>query len=495
MKTLFRGILSLIAVVTVCMTAMLSCTTNEKYDFEFSIQGQIVTDFGATVKVPFVARNITSISVSVTPAGWTVEDVDLTNWIITIKAPSAYTADDASVVENGDLKLTGYTAAGTAKSISSFLSLLREQEDLSDKYANSYVISKYNTRYTIDCTHKGESSERIQPAKVDILWQTETRLIDFYKYDESTGKFTFFVTPNDVTDDDGKVIGEEVPDGNAVLAAYDADGNIIWSWHLWVTGSDVESTAIATSVGEFMDRNLGAYHNGSNNKTTEDIYRSYGLYYQWGRKDPFVRSRDYRFSSNYDKSIVNGAGKTTYMHYVNADTDDAVGTLEYAIANPSAIVLGSEDNDYDWLYSGHDNSLWSDDKKSMYDPCPRGWRVPQGGVFTAFDIDTAEDMASLAEMRDRYGWNIVDLSTGVKLFMPGAGRRSFENGVLTNLNNYGYDNAPMPWVGYYWTTAVDGNKAESLHFDLNTTRAVNNRYEPQKPMYRANAMQVRCVRE
>ena len=79
--------------------------------------------------------------------------------------------------------------------------------------------------------------------------------------------------------------------------------------------------------------------------------------------------------------------------------------------------------------------------------------------------------------------------------MPGAGRRSFENGVLTNMNNYGYEHAPMPWVGYYWTAAADGKQAESLFFDLNTTRAVNNRYEPQKPMYRANAMQVRCVRE
>ena len=82
--------------------------------------------------------------------------------------------------------------------------------------------------------------------------------------------------------------------------------------------------------------------------------------------------------------------------------------------------------------------------------------------------------------------------------MPGAGRRSFENGKLTNVNNYGYENTPMPWVGYYWTAGIatsDRSKAQSMFFDLNTTRAVNNRYEPQKEMYRANAMQIRCVRE
>ena len=56
----------------------------------------------------------------------------------------------------------------------------------------------------------------------------------------------------------------------------------------------------------------------------------------------------------------------------------------------------------------------------------------------------------------------------------------------------------MPWVGYYWTAGIatsDRSKAQSMFFDLNTTRAVNNRYEPQKEMYRANAMQIRCVRE
>ena len=94
--------------------------------------------------------------------------------------------------------------------------------------------------------------------------------------------------------------------------------------------------------------------------------------------------------------------------------------------------------------------------------------------------------------------HIVDSAKGAKLFMPGAGRRSFENGVLTNMNDYGYEHVPMPWIGYYWTCGTgtsDPATAESMFFDLNTTRAVNNRYEAAKEMYRANGMQVRCVRD
>ena len=158
-------------------------------------------------------------------------------------------------------------------------------------------------------------------------------------------------------------------------------------------------------------------------------------------------------------------------------------------------VLGSDTNDYDWLYTSHKDDLWSADKKSVNDPCPRGWRVPASNVFEAFDIDEVEDMANFADVENMYGWHLVDRVTGVKMFMPGAGRRSFENGVLTNLNNYGEENTPQPWIGYYWTAGTAGAKATSMFFDLNTTRAVNNRYEAKKEMYRANGMQVRCVRD
>ena len=111
-------------------------------------------------------------------------------------------------------------------------------------------------------------------------------------------------------------------------------------------------------------------------------------------------------------------------------------------------------------------------------------------------IDAEQDGAALADVRGMYGWHLVDKNTGVKVFMPAVGRRSYENGVLTNMNNYGYEHNPMPWIGYYWTaSATNDNKAQSMFFDLNTTRAVNNRYEAQKAMYRGNGMQIRCVRE
>lgn len=497
MKSLFRNLFVAATVLTASLTMLWSCTTNEEYDFSFSLPGQIVTELESTVVIPITAHNITSVSVTSSPKGWTVEDIDLVKWTVTVKAPSAYTADDATVEENGTLKLSGFTAAGTSVTASSYLSLLNKEIDLTDRYSNCYVISQMDTRYTIDVTHKGESSETIRPDKVEVLWQSERELIKYSSYDADKGQYTFFISHTDITDDDDNVTDTVTPDGNAVIAAYDEAGNIIWSWHVWITESDVEASAIATSAGVFMDRNLGAYHNSDGSTDTEDIFKSYGLYYQWGRKDPFIRPVDYNFSNNEDRTVYTGAGLVKRFAYVNAEKGEDVGTIEYAIQNPMAFVMGSADNDYDWIYDSHDDTLWSSEQKSIYDPCPRGWRVPDGDAFLMMDIDQSEDLASLGDIRDMYGWHIVD-AAGVKMFMPGAGRRSFENGVLTNVNNYGYEHTPMPWVGYYWTTGIataDKSKAQSMFFDLNTTRAVNNRYEAQKEMYRANGMQIRCVRD
>lgn len=496
MKTLFRAFFSAAAVAMISLSTFTACTSDEEYELFFEMPGQITTELNKTLVVPFNSRNITSITVTSYPNGWTIENVDLVEKTITITSPKAYTVDNSIVKENGELVLLGYTAAGTSVRASSYLSLLNQQLDISDQYSNCYVLTQKDTRYTIDLTHKGESGERISPASAEVIWQSSVGLIDHYSLDEATGKFTFYVDHEDITNDDGDVVGTRIPDGNGVVAAYDAEGNVLWSWHIWLTGSDLESTAINTSVGVFMDRNLGAYHNSDGSTKQKDIFRSYGLYYQWGRKDPFARPMDYKFSSNSDQIVYNGVDVSIGFKYVNADTNTEVGTESYVMANPMSYVLGSANNDYDWIYTSHDNTLWdASSPKSVNDPCPRGWRVPDGSVFEAFDIDEAEDLDEVANMKDMYGWHLVDKATGVRMFMPAAGRRSFENGKLTNLNNYGLEHNPMPWVGYYWTAGVNGAQATSLYFDLNTTRAVNNIYQPTKPMYRANAMQIRCVKE
>ena len=363
-----------VAVVMLCVAALSSCHTNEKYEFEFSMPGQVVTTLGSTVVVPFKAVNISTVSVTASPAGWTVESVDVVNCTVTVTAPSSFANEENDIEENGLIKLSGYTAAGTSVYISSYLSLLNRSVDLTAEPSNCYAISQKDTRYTIDVTHKGESSERISPAKVDVIWQTSTYLLDFDGFDPESGTYTFYIGSEDIIDDNDEVIGNRMPKGNAVIGAFDEAGELIWSWHIWLTDADVEAMAITTSAGDIMDRNIGAYTNSNGSTDTELVYDSYGLYYQWGRKDPFLRPRDYKFTNNRDELAYTGSGASKLFRYVTAEMvegevrSNPFGTMEYAIADPFTFILGTADNDYDWRYDEHDASLWSATAKSKNDP-------------------------------------------------------------------------------------------------------------------------------
>lgn len=496
MKTLLERVLTTLSVVALALLTLVSCKDDEQYDFVFKLPGSIVAEPGTTVKMQLTASNISSFSVSSYPKGWDVSDVDISTWTLTIKAPEKYASEDSTIEENGTLKLTGYTTAGTTVTATCYLSMLNQSIDLTSQPANCYAVWQKDTRYTIDVTHIAESNQTFSAANVDLLWQSSKELVQYYSFDEQAGTFTFFVGHEEVTDEDGDVVGTRMPDGSAIVAAYDAQGEIIWSWHLWLTGSDVESSAIQTTAGVFMDRNLGAYANSDGSTDHTTIHESYGYYYQWGRKDPFSRPYHYNMANNSDKSGYDGNGNIIRFQIVGYDKNGIeVGSADYARKNPINFILGYKDNSYDWIYDGHDADLWSAAEKSVNDPCPKGWRVPTSEQFAQFDIDSADDALPSAQVKDKFGWFLTD-ANATKMFMLGAGRRSYERGVLTNMNNY--DGAtPVPWIGYYWTADAgveDAHASQSMFFDLNTTRAVNNRYEPAKEMYRANGMQVRCVR-
>lgn len=98
--------------------------------------------------------------------------------------------------------------------------------------------------------------------------------------------------------------------GNGLIAAYDAAGNILWSWHVWVTDyspsphGNVTVLEPATKRKQkytyrsdidqppMMDRNLGALAGyvavPTGNDSELEKSKANGLHYQWGGK---TRSR------------------------------------------------------------------------------------------------------------------------------------------------------------------------------------------------------------
>ena len=166
--------------------------------------------------------------------------------------------------------------------------------------------------------------------------------------------------------------------GNAVIAAKNSSGAILWSWHIWVPETTIETGTYKLSAGLLMDRNLGALAVSPSGTDA----RCFGLFYQWGRKDPFPANKS--LSGNGPMSVAG-----TAITFVNETT-----TLEGSIAAPTSFYM--VDNS-DWNSTPNDD-LWGyvSGKKSIYDPCPPGYKVPTnteaGGLFS--DLTVLEGWAN-----------------------------------------------------------------------------------------------------
>ena len=183
-----------------------------------------------------------------------------------------------------------------------------------------------------------------------------------------------------------------VNEGNAVVAIYKTDangaktGDILWTWHIWVTAAadginaGTQGMTYATSNAFVMDRALGA-----SSATASDGQQTFGLFYQWGRKDPFPMANATSGSTAVTCYIANGS--TVYTFPTPAATTADLGTVANVTKNPTAYYYGISSNYYDWIYANNQTTLWGS-TKTIYDPCPEGWKVADNGTWSAFTLST-----------------------------------------------------------------------------------------------------------
>ena len=317
--------------------------------------------------------------------------------------------------------------------------------------ANCYIISAAGT-YKFRTT-KGNSTESVgEVASAAVLWES-------FGTDQqpSVGDLV-----KDVSYKDGEITFKATDKkGNAVIAAKDAAGNILWSWHIWMTDQPQEQEYY-NNAGTMMDRNLGA-----TSATPGDI-GALGLLYQWGRKDPFL-------GSSSISEAVEAKSTITWPSAVSSDSSN--GTIAYAIANPTTFIVRNNMVDGDWYYtgSGTDNTRWttSDKAKSIYDPCPAGWRVPDGGENGVWDKAGFDD-TTYDNTNNGISFSI---SSPSKTWYPAPGFRDVD-GSLSNVAYY----------GFYWSAPPYDYYDNSLRIENDGTVAL-------LTCYCAYGFSVRCVKE
>ena len=162
--------------------------------------------------------------------------------------------------------------------------------------------------------------------------------------------------------------------GNALIAALDANNEVLWSWHIWIPATPItEAVESNYSVKAAMSRNLGALVDTPATIDAVATVESFGLLYQWGRKDPFP-----------GLGVVNGAGAATVAG-TEMTTKVRPMTVEEAIKNPTVYVI-KDDSSKDWLPATEDyiGKLWGETTKSVYDPCPVGYMLPERNKSCGF---------------------------------------------------------------------------------------------------------------
>lgn len=259
------------------------------------------------------------------------------------------------------------------------LQIEKPENDLSEvEAANCYIVSKAG-EYSFK-TMKGNTSTLLEGGiTAEVLWESfgtdqtpsEGDLIQSADY---FNNYIIFRT------------ADEFKEGNAVIALKNKYDEVIWSWHIWLTDTPAEHV-YANNAGIMMDRNLGA-----TSATPGDV-GALGLFYQWGRKDPFTGS------SNISKWV---RAESTNPWTIKAEEKGV--TIEATIANPTTLYVAKSSSGRDWKDTPNGN-LWNINK-SAYDPCPPGWRVPAGGangVWATAGFPTGNHANTLADTENKFG--------------------------------------------------------------------------------------------
>lgn len=393
----------------------------------------------------------------------------------------------------------------------------------------------------------------ITPKSVLVLWyntvQKDNKWVDacpillsslvFYR------DYVFFDTPKDFIP--GNVVIAAFAEEGVTYENITTDENkcinnatLLWSWNIWAAeGYDPAATAIIADGNMFMDRNLGAPISGLGTTGSYEPAGAVGNYYQWGRKDPFPSISDYGhcWPCQYSNVLfgtptytpvkalqINGQSSQKNLngqmfgYRIKSDggfdidkawnliarddisSDKATNGVyvSYAVEHPYKYIFNktpSFGNYYTWINSddASHKSFWGDaeHKKTLFDPCPAGWRVSskdEAEKFLAVALN-----ATMAANKVGYEYQ--------GHYIPLTSLRKHENGLVdyicfpaqTNIESNFWTSTPS---GYYAYAHMASLKTQAKYWEeFDKGNKTFKEYILKTPGYSADACPVRCVKE
>jgi len=162
---------------------------------------------------------------------------------------------------------------------------------------------------------------------------------------------------------------------SGVFNLCDANDQVIWSYLCWAATINT----VNLDNGTIMDTNLGFGGTKTSDNTT---LSDQGVYYQWGR--PFA----FGYPSGAEGQTANTALR--------------ISSYQQSAENAMSMGCTTDADNRDWWQDGtHRYDLWGNPettttstggKKSIFDPCPTGWKVASAALLKeVYDNATDED--------------------------------------------------------------------------------------------------------
>ena len=374
-----------------------------------------------------------------------------------ISAPGTYRIPlvYGNAIKGGDTNASAYTSSKT-KVMGTEEFVLQEFVDHNDHKITSPYINVQNS---------GD-----QATKAEVVWSDVAGVVSNASV-AGSGQNSFL---------EFTVNKNQLVNGNAVIAVKNAAGTVMWSWHLWFTPKSSLKTIPFTSVGStynFMTDNLGWKYTkwtgglkrevvvkieqqaetGEKKTATitlkqaagNNVREGYGNLYQWGRKDPlpgtntFYPNTGYKFNDGY--AIV-GDSHAEYTNPANVQRMEK-RTIGLSIREPGIMLPKVGGGKLSWTNHQYIN-LWSADNdkmyesetpikngvKTIYDPSPVGFKVPDAYAF--------KDLSKGGAVWEN-GYTLK-VDNDKDIYFQAGGYRDGKDGILKGVGGY----------AMYWASAA-----------------------------------------
>ena len=374
--------------------------------------------------------------------------------------------------------------------------------------ANCYVVSAPG-HYSFLPT-RGNDATVLNIQSAYIQWET-------YLTDQKPAED--LITNLKVNPENGKIefdVPAKFKNGNVLVVGKAGTGSssqTLWSWHLWLCEDyepDLNAQNTYNFAGVLMDRYLGAL----STEPSDNEMTAAGLLYQWGRKDPFIGA--YKCTKREDEPRRMLLAK--YLSPVNENiilTTEWAGStdaINYTIEHPNRFLAEVASQSV-WMGDAHKGDpLWSS-VKTIYDPCPPGWRVMTGGNEGVFAkaLGTNPDPDSFSRTSNGVGFDLGELmGPADHIVFPWTSYLQWDiknEGYAPTLDDEHLEELPLDrnYRSAVWTAFPKGyslygsdfyyGPMVSFHFGMDKSDCIIPAETETTYRNKSNAYPVRCMKE